>query len=378
LPPAHPALGFGSIWDGWCRYGGADSWVNGDRRGNARQGPFGATTEDLLSLQLFVIVLSFPVLFLAALIEDRNSVADALREREERIGLAAETANFALWAIDFERGESWMSEKGRELFGFAPNDLLSRETFLERVHPEDRHFVDEAIEVARAGSKTFEIECRLSHPDGETRWLITRGRYLRNERGKVTELIGVAIDVTGKVQANLELRRRQEEVARLGRVALMGELTASLAHELNQPLASIANNAAAGRRFLAGGTANPQLFDALLADVSSDARRAGDVIRGIRDLVRKGAEMRCAVDLNASVREALRLLRSDLVEHGMTVENEARERSFAGSSRSGSTSAGVAQSPHERRRSDARDAGRFAPDLDFHPRIRRLRRGECA
>lgn len=284
------------------------------------QGPFGATTEDLLSLQLFVIVLSFPVLFLAALIEDRNSVADALREREERIGLAAETANFALWAIDFERGESWMSEKGREMFGFAPNDLLSRETFLERVHPEDRHLVDEAIDAARAGSKTFEIECRLSHLDGETRWLITRGRYLRDERGKVTELIGVAIDVTGKVQANLELHRRQQEVARLGRVALMGELTASLAHELNQPLAAIASYAAAGRRFLAGGTADPQLLNELLAEVSTDARRAGDVIRGIRHLVRKGEETRCVVDLNASLREVLRLLRSDLVEHGTTAE----------------------------------------------------------
>ena len=87
-----------------------------------------------------------------------------------------------------------------------PDEPLSRELFLSRVHPEDREAVDEAIESARAASQTFEIEYRLLRPDGETRWLISRGRYVSNDRGGVSELIGVAIDITAQVRANLQLR----------------------------------------------------------------------------------------------------------------------------------------------------------------------------
>ena len=126
-----------------------------------------------------------PLLFLAAIIEERDKAEEALRERDERIGLAAESANLALWTIDFLRHESWMSDKGRELFGFAAIEPLSRELFLSRVHPEDREAVDAAIESARAASKSFEIEYRLLRPDGETRWLISRGRYVSNDDGGV-------------------------------------------------------------------------------------------------------------------------------------------------------------------------------------------------
>ena len=279
-----------------------------------------ASMEDLLALQLFVIIVSVPLLFLAALIDERDEVSETLHEREERIGLAAETANFALWTIDFLQRESWMSDAGRELFGLEQGAPLSREIFLERVHPEDRRAVDEAIERAKTGYPTFAIEHRLLLPDGDTRWLISRGRYVHNDRGELSELIGVALDVTEQVRANLELRRKQEEMNRLNRVAIMGELTASLAHELKQPLAAIVNYAAAGKRFLARGKTDPKIFEELLGDVSADARRASDVIQGIRQLVRKSAGTRRSVDLNELVREVLKLLHSDLIGHATTVD----------------------------------------------------------
>jgi PAS domain S-box-containing protein len=249
-----------------------------------------------------------------------KNIEKALRDRDERINLAAESANLALWAINFERRESWMSDKGRELFGFGANALLSREGFLARVHPEDRELVRQTFEQAQGGPETFEVEYRLLRPDGETRWLIARGRYLRNEHGHTSELIGVAIDVTRQVEADLELQLQREEMARLSRVALMGELTASLAHELNQPLTAIASNAAAGKRFLANGTATPQLFADIMDDVFTDARRAGSVIHGIHGLVSKEKRTRRAVNLNDITREVLRLLHSDLLGRGATVE----------------------------------------------------------
>jgi C4-dicarboxylate-specific signal transduction histidine kinase len=134
--------------------------------------------------------------------------------------------------------------------------------------------------------------------------------------------MGVSIDVTAQVKANLDLRLQREEMTRLSRVALMGELTASLAHELNQPLTAIASNAAAGKRFLARGSLDKEMFEELLDDVFTDARRAGAVIHGIHRLVRKGEENRCAVNLNELILEVLRLLHSDLLGRSITVETD--------------------------------------------------------
>ena len=287
-------------------------------------GPFSqkSAEQNALFVQLFLIFRSLPLLFVAALIEERAKVLQALRVREERISLAAESANLALWTVDFERGESWISEKGRALYDLAPGEQLSREFFLSRVHPEDRLRITEAIERARNSTQSFEAEYRLLLPSGETRWHIARGRYLRNDRGETSELMGVAIDVTAQVRANLDLRLQREEMARLSRVALMGELTASLAHELNQPLTAIASNAAAGKRFISRGLTDTKVFGELLDDVFTDARRAGDVIHGIRRLVSKGEGRRRAVDLNELILEVLRLLHSDFLGRATVVEHQ--------------------------------------------------------
>jgi two-component system sensor kinase FixL len=287
-------------------------------------GPFSTRSaeENALSIQMFLIVMSVPLLLLAGVIEERSKGETTIREREERISLAAESANLAFWSINFEREESWMSDKGRAIFNFGPDEHLSRELFLSRVHPEDRNAVDEAIEGARVSAQTFEIEYRLLRPDGDIRWLISRGRYVSNDDGGVRELIGVAIDVTAQVEADLQLGLQREEMARMSRVSSMGELTASLAHELNQPLTAIASNAAAGRRLLAQGSPDRTMFEELLADVATDARRAGDIIHGIHHFVRKSEGRRCPVNLNEIVQEVLRLLHSDLLGRGTAVETQ--------------------------------------------------------
>src|SRR5207302_8108025 len=238
-------------------------------------GPFSTRSaeENALSIQMFLIVMSVRLLLLAAVIEERSKGALTLREREERVSLAAESADLAFWTIDFEGKETWMSEKGRAIFNFGSDEPLSRELFLSRVHPEDRIATDEAIERARAASQTFEVEYRLLRPDGETRWLISRGRYLRNDRGEVSQLIGVAIDITAQFKADLQLQLQREEMAHMSRVSSMGELAASLAHELNQPLSAIASNAASGRRLLTHDSPEPKMFDEYLAVAAAANRR---------------------------------------------------------------------------------------------------------
>jgi C4-dicarboxylate-specific signal transduction histidine kinase len=146
---------------------------------------------------------------------------------------------------------------------------------------------------------------------------------LEDEHGSLLELIGVTIDVSAQKQSDLQLQIQREEMAHLNRVALMGEMTASVAHELNQPLTAIANNAAAARRFLERGNIDPVLLQQLLQDMVADSQRAGEVIRGIRALVRKDkGVVRSVLNLNAVIADTLRLVSSDVLLRESAVTTE--------------------------------------------------------
>lgn len=250
-------------------------------------------------------------------ITDRKAAEALLLEREERISVAAEAANLAVWAFDLVKPESWMTEQGRRLYGLGQDEEISRSALLLRVHPDDRERVKDDVERALADGSDFEIEHRLLGEGGEVRWLVVRGRCLRDGKGRLTELLGVSMDVTDQELADLEMDRQRDAMARLTRVAVMGELAASLAHELNQPLTAISTNAAAGRRM--AGKNGTDSFEELFADIAAGAKRAGDVIRSMRSMVNKGQSTRGMVDMNAAIAEVLRLMHSDLLGHETSV-----------------------------------------------------------
>ena len=250
---------------------------------------------------------------IASIAIERQQGHSMLREREARISLAAESADLAFWVLYPEQNTAWMSEKGRAMYGFTPHEPLTRESFVSRIHPDERAAVQAAFEQARASQQTFEIEHRIVLPYGKTRWVITRGRYLWDEHGNVLEIICVTIDLSAQKQSDLQLQVQREELARLSRIALMGEMTASLGHELNQPLAAIANNAAAARRFFDRGQIDPAMLKELLADITAASHRAGEVINGIRGMARKGKSTRSRLNLNDVIRDTLRLVRSDIL-----------------------------------------------------------------
>src|SRR5262249_39334475 len=160
----------------------------------------------------------------------------------------------------------------------------------------------------------FESEHRLLLPYGKVRWVIMRGRCLKDEEGKIIETIGVTVDVSAQKQVELAQQLQREEMAHRNRVSLMGEMTASFAHELNQPLTAIANSAAAARRFLERGNIDPVLLQELLQNMVADSQRAGEVIRGIRQLVRKDAKVEhTLVNLNAVIADTVRLVNTDVL-----------------------------------------------------------------
>src|SRR5207253_8189730 len=188
---------------------------------------------------------------------DRQRQHELLRERHARISFPAESAHLDFCVLYPEQLTAWMSDKGRRIYGFDSNLPLTCDLILSRVHPDERVAVKAEYDRACALHDAFESEHRLLLPYGKTRWVIMRGRCLRDEHGNLLETIGVTLDVSAQKQAALQVQVQREEMAHRNRVALMGEMTASFAHELNQPLTAIANNASAARRFLQHGNIDP-------------------------------------------------------------------------------------------------------------------------
>jgi len=231
----------------------------------------------------------------------------ALREFEERVVLAAEAAHLGVWEMDTATEELWMSDGARTLFQFDSETRLDHAAVQDRVHPEDRALRNSAVKGAIETRSQYEIEYRVLLPDGTLRWIASRGRCVTGETG--TRLIGVSIDITRRKIAEAEALQHREELGHLNRVAVMGELTASIAHELNQPLSGITSNASAGQRFIDRGDVDLRELRDLLGDIMADGRRAGDVIRGVQSMVKKGVPTRQRVYLNDLVINVARMVK---------------------------------------------------------------------
>ena len=288
------------------------------------RGPFLMQTpsENALALQMFLLVTATPLMLLAVVIDEERRAKDALRESHERMGLAAEAANLGMWIWDVSSGDAWMTEQGRELFGFKRDARIDSAALLDRVHPEDRAAREAAIQRALENQGEYEMEYRVQLPDGEVRWVSARGHCVSAANGNDARLLGVSMDVTARKRAELEAAQQREELGHLARVALVGEMAASLAHELNQPLTAIVTNAGAAQRFFARGDFNRKELQELLADINSDGKRAGEVIRGIKNMVRKVEGERHQLEINEVIRDTVRLVRADAVAHGCTLATE--------------------------------------------------------
>jgi signal transduction histidine kinase len=173
------------------------------------------------------------------------------------------------------------------------------------------------IELVLNASRTgFAFEFPAGTGAGERWYAMSVVPLNRPEGGAVVS----STDITERKRAELEAQRSRQELAHFTRVSTMGELTASLAHELNQPLTGILTNAQAARRLLE--VAKPDLAElrAILVDIIEDDRRAADVIQRLRDLLRKGESEVCLLDLNDLVRDTRKLLSSDTVIRNVKIE----------------------------------------------------------
>lgn len=249
-----------------------------------------------------------------------------LRQSEQRMDMAADAANLGLWEWNIPRDEIWATDRACALFALTPREDLDLKGFLDRVHPEEREAVGQAVSEAINGSGSYEKEYRIVLPDGGVRWMQAWGRVDTDADGKPVLMRGVVVDVTRRKegeerarQMEAEAARQRDELAHLSRVAMLGELSGALAHELNQPLTAILSNAQAAQRFLARPDVDLAEIREILGDIVADDKRAGEVIRRLRSLLKKEDASFEPVDPNELAQEVLRLMRSDLLHREVNV-----------------------------------------------------------
>lgn len=268
--------------------------------------------------------LSYDILRAAQTARQLSLSEAALRESEERFHTVADIAPVMIWMSGTDKEGVFFNKGWLEFTGRSVNQELG-EGWLKGVHPDDLAHCLGVCGTAFGKREPFTVEFRLRRRDGEYRWLLDSGTPRFEADGTFLGYIGSCIDIGERKQAELDHQLQSMELARVGRLALMGELAASLAHEVNNPLGAMVTNASAGQRLLAHGQLGPAELRELLADIVSDGHRAREVIEGIRNMVRKSEASHSLVDINDVIRDLLRIVRADAIARNISLVAEADE-----------------------------------------------------
>ena len=265
---------------------------------------------------------------LASIAIERKQAEEALRRSEGYLAEAQRLTRTGSWAWNVaSRRSIYWSQENYRLFGFDPEEgIPSDEVFYQRVHPEDRDRVRREVFLERPEEGShFDVEFRIVLPDGAIEYVRSTGHPVRNISGDLLEYVGTSIDVTERKRADEErerLRQAQADLVHVNRVTTMGELTASLAHEVNQPIAAAITNANTCMRWLAADTPNLEEARAAAMRIVKDGTRAAEIIKRVRLLFKKGTPERELVDLNEVVRDMIVLLRSEATRYSISVRTK--------------------------------------------------------
>ena len=282
----------------------------------------GDAETSLFAVQAFLVALAVPILLLGAAIEETHSAVRATSESEERMALAAVAANVCLWQYDRQADRMWVTEHGREMLGVGSLENLTRDFLIEMIHPDDRQGAVDMLRSATYFGKLADHEFRIVKPDGQVRWMRLQARSRNSEDADPIQISGTLTDITERRAAENEAAEQRRELAHLMRVSMLGELSGGLAHELTQPLTAILSNAQAARLLIDEKIPNLVEVAEVLDDIIDEDNRAGEVIRRLRDLLKKGEAKFEAIDLNDLVQSTLRLLHSELINRRVAVNLE--------------------------------------------------------
>jgi len=217
---------------------------------------------------------------------------------------------------------SFISKEAERVLGYPVERWLSEPTFWkDHVHPEDREWALQCCQTATAEKRNHQFEHRMIAADGSVVWLRDLVTVVV-EGDRVTRVRGLMVDLTNRKQAEEALRQARADLAYVSRVTTMGELTASLAHEVNQPIAAAVTNAKTCLRWLTRDHPDVEEARAAASRIVKDGIRAGEIISRTRLLFEKGTSQHDLVDVNEVIEEMIVLLRGETTRYSISVRTE--------------------------------------------------------
>jgi PAS domain S-box-containing protein len=285
----------------------------------AGSGPFsGAGTDGLaFTLQNFLLLRAVPLYLVATSIEQRKNAEGALRESEQRFRALANAAPVLLWVNGVDRKSDFFNQGWLDFTGRTLEEEIN-DGWISGIHPEDLQHCTRVFHEACDARQPFELEYRLRHRSGEYRWIMDIGVPRYDSSGEFIGYIGSAVDISERKHAEESSRL----LAHIQRLAIMGELTAAIAHEVRQPLSAIRTNADTAGLLLASPNPPLETVREILASIQNDDLRANEVLSRIRDFLRKREPETREIDVNLLVREAFRFVAGEALRRRVEIRLE--------------------------------------------------------
>jgi PAS domain S-box-containing protein len=257
-------------------------------------------------------------------VTERKRAEEKVRQSEAYLAEAQKLTHTGSWAWDVAGKRALhLSDEWFRIYGFDSNEgMPAWNQRLQRIHPDDRARQQQEIFRAISEKSDYDIEYRILLPGGAVKHVHSVGHPVLDASGNLVQFIGSTTDITERKQAEEALRQAQADLARISRITTMGELTASLAHEVNQPIAAAVTDANTCLRWL--NRDQPDMEEARQAAlrVVKDATRAAEVISRTRLLFKKGAPQSELVDMNEVIHEMLALIIGDMSRRSISVRIE--------------------------------------------------------
>jgi len=256
-------------------------------------------------------------------VADRKQAEEKLRQSENYLHEAQKLGRMGSWAHNEISGTFFASPELLRIFGCDHNQANpTREMLRQCIHPEDRPSYVEMITKATSENADWDTEYRIVLPNGSVKHIHAVAHAVINGTGELVEYVGTVMDVTERKRSEAALREAQSDLARINRVTTMGELTASLSHEINQPLAAAVTNANTCLRWLSRDQPDLEEARASALRIVKDGTRAAEIIKRMRLLFKKGTSERKLVDVNDVIREMLVLLRGEATRYSIPFRTE--------------------------------------------------------
>jgi PAS domain S-box-containing protein len=257
-------------------------------------------------------------------IEDRKLAEEAVRESERNLSLIIDTIPALVWCAVPDGKLEYVNQRIIDYLGVPVSDLIEH-GWINFLHPDDVEPTLRSWFQAVAAGTRHEVEYRMKCSDGAYRWFHVLGQPLRNNEGRIVRWYGLLADIEDRKNVAETLRRTQARLSQAMQIATIGELAASIAHEVNQPLAAVVANGHACLRWLQAQPPNLAEANVAAERIILSGNGAADVVRRIRALFKRSEPEKVPLNLNEVIAEVIHLLTGDIVRQGVAVEEDLFE-----------------------------------------------------